>query len=290
MLKRVDRDPRAASPDGDDTLPMTSEFLHPPRPLAVPVPERSWRERIRAALVHLLLSGMAALLVTAVVLLAWYPDPLHRMLGVGAILWIVLGVDVVLGPLFTLIVYDRRKKRLKWDLATIAALQLAALAYGLFTIHQGRPAFVVLVKDRFEVISPADLRIEERAAARGNPFARIDPTGPRWVAARMPETVEQRNAIMFESVENGRDVQHHPALYVDYTSQTAEALERALPISRLRSLNPLAGAEIDALVARTGQAESALRYLPLRGPASDGAVVVGHPDGRILEVSSLQPW
>jgi hypothetical protein len=290
MLKRVDRDPRAASPDGDDTLPMTSEFLRPPRPLAANVPARSWRERIRAALVHLLLSGMAALLVTGVVLLAWYPDPLHRMLGVGAILWIVLGVDVVLGPLFTLIVFDRRKKRLKWDLAAIAALQLAALAYGLFTIHQGRPAFVVLVKDRFEVISPADLRIEERTAARGNPFARIDPTGPRWVAARMPETVELRNAIMFESVENGRDVQHHPRLYVDYTSQTAEALERALPISRLRSLNPLAGAEIDALVARTGQAESALRYLPLRGPASDGTVVVAHPDGRILEVSSLQPW
>jgi hypothetical protein len=106
----------------------------------------------------------------------------------------------------------------------------------------------------------------------------------------MPETVEQRNAIMFDAVQNGRDVQHHPRLYVDYASQTAEALERALPISRLRSLNPQGGAEIDALIARTGRAESALRYLPLRGPASDGAVVVGHPDGSILEVSSLQPW
>ena len=141
------------------------------------------RERLRAAGVHLALSAAAGAAVVALVFLAWYPVPMPALLGVEAILLIMLGVDVVLGPLFTLLVFDRRKPRLKWDLATIAAVQLAALAYGVFTVHQGRPAFVVFVKDRFEVVSPADLQPEARSAARRNPHAGIDPMRPRWVAA-----------------------------------------------------------------------------------------------------------
>ena len=43
---------------------------------------------------------------------------------------LMIGVDVVIGPLLTLIVFDPKKKHLKFDLVVIAALQLAALAYG----------------------------------------------------------------------------------------------------------------------------------------------------------------
>ena len=248
------------------------------------------RERLRAAGVHLALSAAAGAAVVALVFLAWYPVPMPALLGVEAILLIMLGVDVVLGPLFTLLVFDRRKPRLKWDLATIAAVQLAALAYGVFTVHQGRPAFVVFVKDRFEVVSPADLQPEARSAARRNPHAGIDPMRPRWVAARLPESAEERSRILFEAVAAGRDVPHHPRLYVDYASESAAVLEKALPIARLRSLNPLRVAEIDAAVAATGRDEASLRYLPVRGPARDGAAVVDASSGRVERVVAVAPW
>jgi hypothetical protein len=305
MLRRSVAVPEPLSLREGDTQPMSHpahpaepmrpvapmQPLPPPRSVAVePTARQRLLDRLRAAGVHLALSSAVAAAVLAVVFLAWYPGPLSQLLGVGAILLIMLGADVVLGPLFTLIVFDRRKRSLRWDLATIAALQVAALLYGLYTIYQGRPAFVVLVKDRFEVISPADLRPEDRAAARGNPFARIDPTGPRWVASRMPDSAQERSDILIEAISHGRDVQHHPRLYDDYAVAAPSALERALPIERLRTLNREHGARIDALVARTGRDESTLRYLPLRGPAKDGAVIVGHPDGRVLEVVALLPW
>jgi hypothetical protein len=288
----VDTD-RAAVRDGD-TLPMIAP-ARPVRPLRAALAPPSAasdriRDRLRAAGVHLALSAAVAAAVLALVFLAWYPAPLHTLLGVGAILLIMLGADVVLGPLFTLIVFDRRKRNLRWDLATIAALQLAALGYGLYTVYQGRPAFVVFVKDRFEVVSPADLTPQDRASARTNAFARIDPTGPRWVAARIPESAQERSDILLESISHGRDVQHHPRLYGDFAAAAGAALERALPIARLRSLNPQRGAEIDALVARAGRPETALRYLPLRGPAADGAVLVAFPEGQLLEVAPLLPW
>jgi hypothetical protein len=213
-----------------------------------------------------------------------------QLLGVGAILWIVVGVDVVVGPLFTLIVFDRRKPRLKWDLATICALQLVALAYGVHTVYQGRPGFVVFAKDRFEVVAPSDLRPEDRAAAASNPQARLDLLRPRWVATRPPESASEQFAIAMDALSSGRDIQHHPKLYVDYAAERAVALERALPISRLRALNPARGAEIDALVARSGRADDALRYLPLRGPAGDGAVLIDAKDAAVVTVAALVPW
>jgi hypothetical protein len=274
-------------------------MIHPVRPAGAPPAAAArdaeagglrMRERLRAAAVHLGLSAAVAAAVLALVFLAWYPMPLPQLLGVEAILLIMLGVDVVLGPLFTLLVFDRRKRSLKWDLATIAAVQLAALAYGVHTVHQGRPAFVVFVKDRFEVVSPADLQPEARSAARSNPLGAIDPLGPRWVAARLPDSAEERAKILFEAVAAGRDVQHHPRLYVEYASESAAALDRALPISRLRSLNPQRTAEIDAAVAATGRDAAALRYLPLRGPARDGAVLVDASSGRVERVVAVSPW
>lgn len=246
--------------------------------------------RLRAAGIHLLLTGLVAAAVFALVLGLWYPDPLNRLFGVGAILAIVIGVDLVLGPLLTLLVFDRRKPRLMWDLTAIAMLQLVALGYGLHTVYLGRPAFVVFVKDRFEMIAPADLREAERVAAQDNPHALALPTGPRWVAARMPESPEALSRITMEALAYGRDVQHHPRLYVAYEDEATAALARALPIERLRALNPTEAMRIDEAVRRTGRPEAALRYLPLRGRGSDGAVIIGHPDARVLATLALMPW
>jgi hypothetical protein len=275
--------------DGD-TRPLIHP-IEPPPPRALPsIPPPRLRDRLRAAGIHLLLSAAVGAAVLAIVVFAWYPPPMHTLIGVGAILLIMLGVDVVIGPVFTLLVYDRRKRNLRWDLATIAALQLLALGYGVWTVHQGRPAFVVLVKDRFEVVSPAELRPADRAAAQDNPHARAVPLSPRWVAAKMPDGPQERSDILFEALAQGRDVQHHPKLYVALDAQSAVMLERALPISRLRSLNPQSGRHIDAAVAATGRPEDALSYLPLRGPASDGAVLIGRSDARVLRVAAFAPW
>jgi hypothetical protein len=288
MLRRVVLDRNDGSPQDEQTRPMIAG-LPPPRPPAV-VAGGGPRERVRAAALHLLACIVVVAMLFALIFGAWYPAPMPQLLGVGAILWIIVGVDLVVGPLFTLIVFDRRKPRLKWDLAMIFALQLAALAYGVHTVYQGRPGFVVFAKDRFEVVAPSDLKPDDRAAAATNPQARLDLLRPRWVAARQPESASEQSTIMMEALSSGRDVQHHPRLYVDYADERATALERALPISRLRALNPGQDERIDALVGASGRAEGGLRYLPLRGPAGDGAVLIDAKDASVVTVAALVPW
>jgi hypothetical protein len=288
MLRRVVIDRSEEPSYAPQTRPMMPGLSAPKPPVVAA--GGGLRERLRAAALHLLASVAVVAMLSVLVFGAWYPSPMSQLLGVAAILWIVVGVDVVVGPLFTLIVFDRRKPRLKWDLATIFALQLVALAYGVFTVHQGRPAFVVFAKDRFEVVSPSDLKAEDRSVAASNPQARLDPLRPRWVAVRQPESSSEQMSIAMEALSSGRDVQHHPKLYVDYSSERAVALERALPIPRLRTLNPDRGSDIDALVAASGRSEEALRYLPLRGPAGDGAVLIDAKDAAVVTVAALVPW
>jgi hypothetical protein len=287
MLPRSLPGPHAPPRSPGDVIASVATVPRPPRRA---LPRTPLPERLRAAGLHLVLSAVVCAGVLSLALFAWYPGPLAALLGVDAILPIVLGVDLVLGPLCTLLVFDRRKPRLALDLATIVAVQLAALGYGLHAIQEGRPAFVVLARDRFEVVAPAELDAAAREAAAGNPLAVMDPWRPRWVAARLPTERAERERMLFESLATGRDVQHHPRLYVTLADETPAALARALPIGRLRELNPGLRADVDAAVAATGRPEAALRYLPLRAPAADGAVLLGHPDGTVLGVARLVPW
>ena len=57
--------------------------------------------RVRAFLIHLSASALLAVMALAVVFGLWYPAPLHAAVGVSAIVLLLVGVDVVIGPLLT---------------------------------------------------------------------------------------------------------------------------------------------------------------------------------------------
>ena len=75
--------------------------------------------RIKAFLVHGLVSIIIALLSMGLVYFIWYPAPLAVATGVMHIFLLMLCIDVVIGPLLTLLVYKTGKKTLKLDLTII---------------------------------------------------------------------------------------------------------------------------------------------------------------------------
>ena len=122
-----------------------------------------FKERLHAGGIHLLLSLAVAASVTVLVFGFWFPGAYREFAGGTHLLLLVMAVDVTLGPLLTFAVFDRRKGRshLRRDVATIAVLQLAALSYGLYTVHQARPVALVFEQDRFRVIAAADVLEKE---------------------------------------------------------------------------------------------------------------------------------
>src|SRR5690554_3404124 len=99
--------------------------------------------RIKAFTLHLAISVTIAAIAMIIVFYFWYPAPLHTAVGVTQIFLILLAVDVVLGPVLTLVVYKVGKRTLIMDLSVIALLQVSALCYGVYTVAEGRPAWLV---------------------------------------------------------------------------------------------------------------------------------------------------
>lgn len=229
--------------------------------------------RWQASGIHLAISVAIAAAVLTVMLALWYPWPLFQTMGGAGLLLILCGVDVVIGPLLTLIVFRQGKRGLKFDLAAIAAVQLAALAYGSNVVFLARPAFIVFVKDQFQVAIAADLDAARLAKAKYLQFREIPVSGPMLAVADMPSDPAERNKLV-EAALAGIDLEQFPETFVPYSQRAAKLLEIAQPIARIRRSEPRTGRIIDEWLAGSGKSESEVRYLPLRARRGWIAVLV----------------
>lgn len=59
---------------------------------------------------HLFVSSFIALLAVGLVFGLWYPSPLDKALGVVNIFLLLMCIDVIIGPLLTLVVAKQGKK------------------------------------------------------------------------------------------------------------------------------------------------------------------------------------
>ena len=116
----------------------------------------------------------------------WYPPPYFALMGGAMLILLIVGCDVAIGPLITLIIFRVGKKGLKVDLAIVALLQVTALAYGAYVMFEARPVFTVYAVDRFEVVSANEINAEALAQAAAPEFASLPVAGPKVVGAAMP--------------------------------------------------------------------------------------------------------
>lgn len=110
--------------------------------------------RIKAALSHLLISSIIFSAISFAMMFLWYPAPYFSASGGWQGIKIAAGVDLILGPLLTFIVFDtdKSKKIIIGDLTVIALMQFIALAWGVNTIYNQRPVAVVFWEDSFYTV------------------------------------------------------------------------------------------------------------------------------------------
>jgi hypothetical protein len=231
-----------------------------------------------------------ALCTAALVFLVWYPSPLAGATGVTNIFLIVLAVDVTVGPVITLIVFNTAKKELKRDLMVVVVLQVVALLYGMQTVFEARPVYAVFNADRFDLVYANDLSAEKLAKVSRPEFKTAPLLGPKLIAAQRPSDTKARNEVMFNAISGGDDVPQLPQYYVPYSEEQPQALARIQSIDVLRSLNKDHAQQIDELSTRYAGQAAGIGFLPLRGRVKDLAVIVTRDKAEVLEIADLKPW
>lgn len=241
------------------------------------------KARFLAFLVHLGVSCIVGLFALALVFKIWYPSPLHVAVGVNEVFVLLLGVDVVIGPCLTLIVFDATKKSLRFDLVVICLLQVLAFLYGLWILSEGRPAWIVYNADRFDLVQV--YQIDSRVSGQvGGQYRSPSFLGPLWVSAKMPENNEERNVITFESVFSGVDMAQRPNLY----RPLIEAKQQMH--LHQRSINELYRYNSSELVQRViSEWPEANGFLPMMARIKPMTVLLDK-NARVVAVVDLRPW
>ncbi len=237
---------------------------------------------LRHLIFSLVLAGIASVFVFGI----WFPAPFREISGGLALFTLILSVDIVCGPILTLILLHPSKsfKARAVDLTLIAFIQLGALIYGLHALSLARPLALVFEVDRFRVITLADITDSDLAQA------------PSWVKPwgfTPPQILSIRTATSgaekFDNVNSslqGVEPSQRPIWWQEYAVSVPKVKERSQPLSVLEQINPekihiiqLAAANA-ALKPEAGETNSpnTLRWLPLVSRQTMDWVVLIDPE------------
>ena len=225
---------------------------------------------------------MIGTLAALVVFLIWYPPPYSSIAGGLSLFFLLVSVDVILGPALTAVAASPGKLRaeLRRDLIFIIAVQVSAFWYGMHTIAIARPVYLTFEVDRMRVVTGAD--IEPDALRDAPPELRKLPWfGPEQIAAVKPTDPDEQ----LKSIDLGLagfDLSMIPQNWRAYESQSEVAWSKSRPASLLASRYPNLEAQIKEIAADVGQPISGLRFLPLISRQVSWVALIVPPGARIV--------
>ena len=242
------------------------------------------RDRFKAFAIHFSLSALVALLTLSVVFYGWYPMPLADATGVLSIVGLIVLVDVILGPVLTFAIYQRGKKSLKLDLAVIVLVQLAALTYGVFTLAEGRPVWLVYSTDRFDVVRMNELDTRHAEKVKP-PYQSSVFAPPRWVTAVPGDDVQENSMVTLEAAFAGLDYAQRPYLYHPLSAAAESIKKHAQPLETLKQFN--LPDNVKKQLAPWPEADA---WLPLMATAKPMVVLIKHKTAEVVAIVDLRPW
>lgn len=241
-------------------------------------------KRLIFFLSHLSISILLALIIIAWVFLIWYPQPLAQAVGVTHIFLMMVAIDVVLGPILGFFVYKEGKKTLKFDLSVIILIQLSALGYGLYSIAQGRPVWLVYNVDRFELVRNneiIDTNIQKVQAQFRNPSW----FKPKFAAVQIAKNSEERSKNMFEELLGGVSLAQRPERYVGLVQVKPQIQKRAQNLNDLEKYN--SKQEVKTVLKEYPSADA---WVPLKANAIDMVVLMNKNSAQVVKIVDLRPW
>ena len=222
-----------------------------------------FKSAFKAMTVHFGLSLLVAAIVALLVFTLWFPYPYRELAGGRELFILVMAVDIVCGPLLTFVLYSPTKprKEMLTDISLIVVIQLIALCYGIWTVWQVRPLFLVQEADRFNIISAANIETKDLellpAALRPSLFS-----GPIKVSL-LDMSPWEREKLNAQIKSGGKDASELPLFYESY--QGSRAYQNGHELRELLITQPQYKTEISNLIAKTKTNDQKMRYVYIVG-------------------------
>lgn len=244
--------------------------------------------RFKASSIHLAISAAVVAVILFIVFLFWYPGWTFEISGAIRPLFVLVGVDLVLGPLLTLIVYKQGKPGLLFDLWFIALVQVAALVYGSYALNAGRPHYMVFSVDRITLITnqgidPSAIRYEELAEKPLRDVVRV--------FARAPSDPLEMEQLMESVIFEGQpDLERRTEYWEPWLSGTETIRDAIVPLDEFESASELEQQAIAEAIDRFSADHPNLGILPIGGIEEDISMLMDRDTLADLAVIKVNPW
>jgi len=243
-------------------------------------------ERIKAFLIHLAISLVALAAILYVVVYIWYPPPFFAADGGWQGVRIIMGVDLVLGPLLTLAVYNPAKGlgRLKRDLLIIGIIQVCSLAAGTWIVADQRTRMVVFANNRFVSMSESQIR---ESGITDDTYASLKIQHPPMAYVRLPEDPGQRQQLVMGNL-GGKPLFKRGDLYEPLTRQNRlRIVQEGFDLEHVASVDPDFRSVVDGFLEKIGKTAEEVTALPLYCRYAVLSLVLDRQTGEILDTVSI---
>lgn len=238
------------------------------------------QNRISASLVHFLFSvGIFALFV-GILLFFWFPNPYFSASGGWQGLRIVAAVDLVLGPLVTLIIFNVKKSRreLTTDIGLIVVIQMLALVWGIKAVYEQRPVAIVFLDSGFYTVPAASLKRQDIDLSELDPFGS---TKPVFVFVQRPYEGADLARFAQEVEQDGTPPHEQVWLYQDMQANFDRIKNSSLDIEGIMVANADMRSDIEKLLEKTGTELHSNYYISLTSRYRN-VVFVFSADGELI--------
>jgi len=250
----------------------------------------NWKERGRAASIHLAISLVVAGLAALLVFGQWYPYPYRELSGGRELFLILVAVDVMMGPLITLFIFNRAKplRELRLDLVVVGALQLAALGYGLWAVSLARPVHLVFEFDRFRVVHAADVAPE--LLDKTPPGIDALPVwGPTMLSVRPFKDEEEKFSATMAALQ-GVSLASRPDLWQRYEEAAPRVRAAARPVSELLGRFPGQAEAVNQALKSADRKPENTVFLPMVGRKAFWTAFVDPATAQVVGFMPLDPF
>ncbi|MFV1982398.1 MAG: hypothetical protein ACC657_02570 [Thiohalomonadales bacterium] len=181
------------------------------------------KEKIHAFLIHLGISLIIFSIILYFILVEWYPQPLFGTDGGWQGIQIIAFVDIVLGPLLTLVVYKKGKHRLKMDLSIIAIIQFSALLSGILIVYGEHPVAIVIMDNRLNPITAYQV---DEAGIDLTSLKQYSDLHPPMIFLHLPENPDELFKLRTKTMREGKELKLNGELYEKLTQKNKNKLIR----------------------------------------------------------------
>jgi hypothetical protein len=242
------------------------------------------RFRLKAFSLHLLSSATVLTLILGSLYFGWYRWPGWHLTDVTRVVFVMVCVDVVLGPTLTLIIANKNKPRreLVRDIGIIVVVQLCALIYGSVSLWSGRPLYYAFSENILQLVQAYDIdAAEAEAGRRQNPgLAPHWYSLPRWIWAPLPQNAEESEKIVASAVTGGDDVISMPKYFKPWEDGLASLRSRLKKVDDVAYFAKSEKTRLKVRMKAAGLPDDQSNTMPLTGR--------GHPLLAVFDPATLK--